>query len=117
MIQNERGGELVADLFADPEATVAMSTLNWSEVIDKMLRNGMPAEVANRQISTLDIEVIDFNREQAQRAARLRLVAGSLSLADRACIAISEIRKATAWTTDRVWVQLSLGVSIELIRN
>jgi len=39
-----------------------------------------------------------------------------LSLGDRACVALAIDRKATVYTTDRIWKNLALGIKVEVIR-
>jgi PIN domain nuclease of toxin-antitoxin system len=39
-----------------------------------------------------------------------------LSLGDRACLALAMERKATVYTTDKVWKNLDLGIEIVVIR-
>jgi PIN domain nuclease of toxin-antitoxin system len=39
-----------------------------------------------------------------------------LSLGDRACLALAIQRRATVYTTDRVWKNLALDIEIQVIR-
>jgi PIN domain nuclease of toxin-antitoxin system len=116
LLQAESGGDRVAKLLLDPAQSVLVSSLNWSEVLDRLLRHGVSAVEAERQITRLGMNVVDFDVEQARVAALYRVVAPSLSLADRACLAVSAVRQATAWTADRIWKQYALDVPVELIR-
>ena len=117
LLQCESGGVRVAALLMDPTLDVLVSALNWSEVLDRLLRHGEPAAEAERRIARMGIIVVDFDVEQARIAAIYRMMAPSLSLADRACLAVATVRKATAWTADRSWSHFKLDVPVELIRN
>jgi len=116
MIQGEPGGDKVARLLLDPEPSVYVSTLNWSEVFDRLLRSGIPEETIEPLLGRLGLEIIDFNLEQARLAAVYRLSAPALSLADRACLALAATLKATAWTADKAWARLKVGVDVEVLR-
>ena len=116
MMQSEPGGDRVARLLLDPGQTVFVSTLNWSEVFDRLLRAGIPEQSVERLLGRLDLDTVDFDREQATAAARLRLRVPDLSLADRACLALASARKATAWTTDKIWIRAKVGVPVEVLR-
>ena len=115
-IYRESGGKRVAALFADPRSTVLISTLNWSETLDRLLRDGMRDEDAEELLSGLEIEVVAFDLEQAKTAAALRLAAPELSLADRACIGLASLRKGIAWTTDKAWTRQTIHVPVEVLR-
>jgi ribonuclease VapC len=116
MMQDEPGGDRVAALLLDPRKTVLVSTLNWSETFDRLLRAGVPEDTVDRLLSRIGAQAIDFDREQAKIAAKLRLSAPALSLADRACLALASTRRATAWTTDKIWTRVRGGVTIEILR-
>ena len=116
VVYRESGANRVIEALADPESTISVSTLNWSEALDRMLRDGMREDDAERLLGRLRIEIVDFTMEQARIAASLRLQAPSLSLADRACLALAGARNAIAWTTDKAWAKHSVEVSVELLR-
>lgn len=115
-IYRERGGEKVTALFAEPESEILISTLNWSETLDRLLRDGLRDDHAEDLLNALEIEVVDFDRQQAKSAAALRLAAPELSLADRACIGLASIRKGVAWTMDKAWVGQPIKIKLELLR-
>lgn len=116
VVYRENGGAKVVEALADPDSTVSMSTLNWSEALDRLSRDGMRDEDAERFLGRLRVEIVDFTVEQARIAAGLRLAAPSLSLADRACLALASTRNAIAWTTDQAWAKQPLSVPVELLR-
>jgi PIN domain nuclease of toxin-antitoxin system len=112
----ERGGDQIKALLVDPGMTVLMSALNWSEVFDRLLREGFSEQEVDRILSPLNIEIVDFTRQQARMAAGYRIAAPALSLGDRACLAAADLYHATAWTADRQWSRAKLPVKIEVIR-
>jgi len=116
MVQSEPGGDRVAELLLDPGQTVLISTLNWSETFDRMLRGGVAEDTVEHLLSRIGVQPVDFDLEQGRIAARFRLAAPALSLADRACLALALTRKARAWTTDKIWARVKVGVPIEVLR-
>lgn len=96
----------------------AMSTVNLSEVIAKLADAGIPEEDIRQIISHLNLEVIDFNEEQALKAGILRPITKSigLSFGDRACLALGIILNQPVLTTDRLWVSINVGVEVRLLR-
>jgi ribonuclease VapC len=104
-------------------AGVAISAVNWAEVLSKladlgsdpdreaqdMLEYGPLAEV---------LAVIPLDDSLAREVARLRLSTrrASLSLGDRACLALARHLGVPALTTDRAWARLKLPVKVRAIR-
>ena len=62
------------------------------------------------------VEVVPFSQSEAEVAAEFAKRSGALSLGDRACLALAHTRKATAWTTDKIWTQVKASVQIEILR-
>lgn len=115
-VYGEVGAQKVRSLFADRESTVLISAINWSEALDRLLRDGMRDDDAQSILAGLNLEIADFTIAQARIAARLRLIAPQLSLADRACLSLASTRNATAWTTDKIWARTKVKVPIEVLR-
>ena len=103
-------------MLLDPRKTALVSTLNWSETFDRLLRAGVPEDTIELLLSRIGAQTVDFDPEQAKIAAKLRLTSPALSLADRACLALAIAHKATAWTTDKAWARVRAGVVIEVLR-
>ncbi len=59
-----------------------------------------------------------FDEVSALSCARLRPLTRhlGLSLGDRACLGLAQQLNNTAVTTDKVWGQLKIGISIEVVR-
>jgi PIN domain nuclease of toxin-antitoxin system len=70
------------------------------------------------QLDSLGVEVIPFDEKQAIEVARLRPLTRSLSLSlsDRACLALARQLRLPAMTTDRAWTRLQIGVQVIAIR-
>lgn len=117
---------LLAFLFGEPgHERVAshltqscISAVNLSEVIGRFTRDGHDARAVLQQIDRSSIETAPFLAEDAALAAALipATIHLGLSLGDRACLALAASRKAPAWTSDRAWASLDLGIAIEVIR-
>lgn len=113
LLQNESGADQVAATL--PAAIV--NTVNFSEVLAKLLQAGMPVVAAIQALDSLGLTVIDFNRPMAESAARLRPATAKqgLSLGDRACLATALAFGFTAVTADRHWQSMD-QIPITLIR-
>ncbi len=111
---NEPGEEIVLPILQG----ALLSTVNLTEVHTRMLDRGASLQQAWNWIAGLECEVCFFADVHARVAAELRLATRpfGLSLGDRACLALAIQRKATVYTTDRAWKNLSLGIEIEVIR-
>jgi PIN domain nuclease of toxin-antitoxin system len=114
VILNEPGSQKVVSILEGG----LLSTVNLAEVHTRLLQRGAAADHAWNRIFSLQCEVCFFSDEQARIAAELMAVTRpfGLSLGDRACLALAIQRKATVYTTDRAWKNLSLGIEIEVIR-
>jgi PIN domain nuclease of toxin-antitoxin system len=95
-----------------------ISAVNLSEVIGRFARDGHDAREVLQRINESSIKTVPFLAEDAALAAALVPATRplGLSLGDRACLALAISRKASAWTADRAWAPLDIGVSIEVIR-
>ncbi len=119
-LQGEIGADQVA---AALTRGVALSAVNWAEVLSKLAERGkVPEEVAKqlRDLGLLGeaIQIYPLDQELAQVIAELSPLSRSvgLSLGDRACLALALSLKLPAYTADQVWKSLNLGVSVILIR-
>lgn len=111
---NEPGAEIVLPILDG----ALLSTINLAEVHTRMLDRGASTQQAWNWITRLQCEVCYFTNAHARAAAELRPATRpfGLSLGDRACLALAIERKATVYTTDKVWKKMSLGIEIEVIR-
>ncbi len=96
----------------------AISAVNMSEVIARMLLRGMPAEEIRLTLEDLSLDVHPFDAAAAYSAAALAPVTRviGLSFGDRACLALAASLHVPAITADRAWARAPLGVEVILIR-
>jgi PIN domain nuclease of toxin-antitoxin system len=114
MMRGETGGDRVTDCMD----RAVISSVNLAEVQTKLVDAGMGDQDAWRHIDEAGCISVPFDDEQARLAGSLVRITRpfGLSLGDRACLALAINRKATVYTTDRIWKKLSLGIEIEAIR-
>lgn len=114
MLQSEPGGDFVQELL---EASL-MSTVNWSEVVQKALDRQVETAGLREDVEALGLEIVPFTPEQAERTAHLRSQTRQfgLSLGDRACLALAAERRLPAVTADRVWSSVEIGINIRAVR-
>ena len=121
LMREEPGAERVDEAI---ERGAAISAVNWAEVLSKLSETGRdPETAAARALPASNsgaggLTLVAFDDEQARAAARLRNRTRSLglSLADRAALALAQLRGLPVLTTDRAWRSLRLSVRIEVIR-
>ena len=113
-IHNELGGDLVQQIIEES----VVSSVNWSEVLQKLNRAGADTQAITAALKALGLEIIAFNEDDASIAASLWPETKSLglSLADRACLATGRRLKLTVVTADKVWQSLDAEQKIKLIR-
>ncbi len=114
LLQGEPGAEVIEALLDRS----AISAVNWSEVVQRLLRHGLIFAEFGPDLEALDLAVVAFDRQQAETAGGLEAVtrAAGLSLADRACLALAREARAPAFTADRSWESVDVGVEIRLVR-
>ncbi|MGH2418366.1 MAG: PIN domain-containing protein [Candidatus Limnocylindria bacterium] len=116
--RNEPGAEVVAARLRAGEA-VTVSSVNWAEVVGKLRQFGLAATVLRQALSAVDARISAFGEPDADATGELAgLPAGlSLSLGDRACIALTLKLGATAVTADRAWREIAVpDLRVDLIR-
>lgn len=115
LLNNESGSDEVRGALA---AGATISAVNLSEVVAKLAEAGMSEAEIRMALDPLIHDVAAFGNTLAYRAGLLRLAIRSagLSLGDRACLALAQQLGVPALTADHHWQQLSIGVSIHLIR-
>lgn len=113
-IHNEKGGDYVQQSIQQ----CVISSINWSEVLQKLARSGADVDQIEPSLKALGLSIVDYNEEDAHITASLWSITkdSGLSLADRACIATGIRLKATVITADKVWAKLKLDIPIQLIR-
>ena len=116
--KGEKGAETVMELIEANDCVI--SSVNMAEVATRMLDLGLPLKELKRALGLFNMDVIDFNEEQAVTCAELRPLAKSagLSLGDRACLGLAKLMDGTAVTSDRRWMAIAeaVGVKVLMIR-
>lgn len=116
LLFSEKGAEKVEARLGD----ASMSTVNYTEVLTKLIDRGLGADEAIQDLSDLDLDIMPVDQTVADEAARLRIVSKEvgLSLGDRVCLALGKSLGVPVLTTDRAWKEIAKasGVKIELVR-
>jgi len=114
LLQSEPGGELVEAVLE----TAAISSVNWSEVVQKALDWQTEIAGLREELEVLGLEILPFTAALAEATAHLRSATrqAGLSLGDRACLALAGALGVPAITTDRVWPDLWLPMEIRVLR-
>ena len=112
-LQDEPGATVVATELAGG----AVSSLNWSEVLQKSLAHGVDVTGLRQDLQALGLVILPFDVDDAEQAARLWSPGSGLSLADRACLALGLRHGVPVWTADRAWAQTALGAAVHVIRR
>jgi PIN domain nuclease of toxin-antitoxin system len=114
MLHGEPGGGEVQALLQ----TSAISSVNWSEVVQKSLERQVEVEGMRQDFEALGLQIVPFSAAHAERTAFLRALTRhlGLSLGDRACLALAAELRLPAVTTDRTWADLTLEVEIRVTR-
>lgn len=114
VLQNETGADAVTAILE----SAVVSAVNYAEIIGKLIERGATLEEARRTLSTIDLQIADYDEGLAERTGELIHLTRrqGLSLGDRACIALAEREGVPAYTADRRWSQISFGIDIRLIR-
>jgi PIN domain nuclease of toxin-antitoxin system len=119
LIRHEPGADRV--LVAISEGAL-VSAVNWSEVLATLVvAGGDPYEITAMALpggATTRLQLIGFDDQQARECARLVRYTRHLrlSLADRAALALGQLRRLPVLTSDRAWRSLRLPIKIEVIR-
>ncbi len=111
-------GEPGADLATSRLPGASMSVVNASEALMRGMEKGLPLDLMRALLSSQQVRLLVFDEALAVATALLRPASkhAGLSFADRACIATAVALKATVVTADRVWADLDLPCTVELIR-
>ena len=111
----EKGHDVVAKVLH----CAVMSTVNISEVIKYMINCNTEKSEINLMLDKSLHKIMDFDRNQSYYAAELNTLTKTfgLSLADRACLALSLRTGYPIYTADKIWKQLQIkNIDIHLIR-
>jgi ribonuclease VapC len=110
----ERGAEVVREVVTG----ALVSAVNYSEVVSKALDRERSLDAALTALAQMPFAVVPHDLGLARRTGELRPLTKrfGLSVGDRACLALAERERCPAYTTDRDWASLKLGIDIRVIR-
>jgi ribonuclease VapC len=85
LLQEEPGAETVAAVLQE----ASVSTVNWSEVLQKSIAQGININDMQTELEALGVQFVPFSTLHAELAAQLwpKTKSCGLSLGDRACLA------------------------------
>ncbi len=114
-LYEETGQEQVAAVIND----AMISSVNLSEVIAKLVKDGFPTEVIDKMLLELPLTVIPFDHVMAYHTGLLIATTQKwgLSLGDRACLATAKMLGMPAMTADTIWEKLPVELLIICIRS
>ncbi len=95
-----------------------MSTVNYAEVVSKLVEHGRYDEETQADLASLPVQLVPLDPETGRLAGLMRAQTreAGLSLGDRCCLALAKTKGVAAVTTDRAWAELDLEITIELVR-
>lgn len=114
----EAFGERGADAVHGAIPGGVVSTVNWSEVVQKSTSRGADVAPFLRRLQVSGLRLVPFSALHARTAAELWPTTRhfGISLADRACMALAIDLGLPILTADRRWTELDLPVAVESIR-
>jgi ribonuclease VapC len=114
LLGREKGAEDIDAVLTN----AVISTINLAEVISKLQERGGSDQAIDDSLADLNLTVISFDIEQANKAGKMRNItrARGLSLGDRACLALAASRGATAVTTDKAWKDFEQVARVLVVR-
>lgn len=114
VILNEPGRDVVDDATGG----FAISAVNLAEVVTKLVEFGFSDQRVGAAVEIFRLWCQPLTESQAIQAGFWRKESRrfGLSLGDRCCLALAKELGATVYTTDRVWADLDLGVTIRVVR-
>lgn len=111
-------GETGAEIVAAQARSSCILSVNFSEVVQRVIAIDGNPERAEEAVDLLGIEVIPFDRRLARLTAELRERTSFMgaSFADRACLALGLACGASILSSDQDWRKLDIGIDIRMIR-
>ena len=114
LLNRESGADVVGPLV---DRSV-ISSVNWTEVLQRAMALGMEVGDVREHLEALGLGLLPFTPVDAELTARLWAISRQvgLSLGDRACLSLAQRLGLPALTADRSWAALDLEVEVRLIR-
>ncbi len=111
-LQEERGSDKVDEVLD----RAAISAVNATEVVHKLINRGATREKAQQILDQMSLPVLDFTEAMSRECAGLSHHA-DLALGDRACLATGITLGIPVFTADRRWKNLLPTETVQLIRS
>jgi PIN domain nuclease of toxin-antitoxin system len=113
-ILGEPGREAMLEL----REPALLSAVNLAETRARLADRGFDRQSIDTSIGLFNMQVVDFDAEQAVISADLRSATREVGLAlgDRACLALAHKRGAIALTADRAWAGIATPVEVRVVR-
>ena len=113
-LQSEPGSSDVEAVLAE----ACISSVNWSEVVQKALAANVDTSGMKEDIQALGLTIETFTAEHAEFAAQLwpDTRKYGLSLADRACLSLGHHCGLPILTMDKAWKKLALPLDVRVLR-
>lgn len=114
-LQDESGSDAVEVVLRDS----VISSVNWAEVVQKSIAAGAGVVGMRDDLEALGLSISEFTAQEAEMAAQLwqQTRHYGLSLGDRACLSLALRLNVPVLTTDRVWANLGLDLTVNVIRE
>lgn len=114
MMQAAPGGSLVGVKLRHS----TLSTVNFYEVLEYSQKHGIDVSSMATDLALLGMSIEPFTSDDAYAAAELinNPAAASLSMSDRACLALAQRLEVPVLTADNTWKKLQLGVEVQVLR-
>jgi ribonuclease VapC len=111
-------GEPGSDKVAAARPRARMSAVNYSEIIAKLVDEGLSPGQAEDVAERLGCEVVEADKQRSVLAGLLhhQTRRKGVSLGDRYCLQLAQELHVPVLTADRRWAALGLDVEIVLIR-
>jgi ribonuclease VapC len=115
-LQDESGSEKAGVVLSEGRAI--MSSVNYAEVVGKLLETGVPESSVKVVMENLELQIESLDEKQAWKTGLLRLSTKEfgLLLADRACLALAHMKKLAVITADKQWDKLKTNIEIIQLR-
>src|SRR6187455_2750690 len=109
-LQSELGGDQVEAVLSE----AVISSVNWSEVVQKSVAADVLIDGMREDLEALGLKILPFTAEEAEIAGQLWLQTrqAGLSLGDRACLSLGIRLQAPVLTADQIWTTLKLPVTV-----
>jgi len=115
-LQDEKGCEKVDEVLS--KGSSVMSTVNFAEVVGKLLEAGVPESSVKVVMDNLELQIEPLDEMQAWETGKLRISTRELglSLGDRACLALACVKRLPVVTADKQWDKLKMDLEIIQLR-